>query len=72
MMKFDNMNLKAEIVRKFGSQDRFADVLGVSKVTVNKKLNGKSQLKLDDIEQWAELLEIPVEDIGRIFFSKEC
>lgn len=71
-MKFDNMNLKAEIVRKFGSQDRFADVLGVSKVTVNKKLNGKSQLKLDDIEQWAELLEIPVEDIGRIFFSKEC
>lgn len=71
-MKFDNMNLKAEIVRKFGSQGRFADVLGVSKVTVNKKLNGKSQLKLDDIEQWAELLEIPVEDIGRIFFSKEC
>lgn len=72
MMKFDNMNLKAEIVRKFGSQDKFADVLGVTKVTVNNKLNGKSQLKLDEIDQWADLLGIPVDDIGRIFFSKKC
>ena len=71
-MKFDNMNLKAEIVRKFGSQDKFAEVLGVSKVTVNKKLNGKSQLKLDEIDHWADILGIPIEDIGRIFFSREC
>lgn len=70
-MKFDNINLKAEIVRKFGSQDKFAEALGVSVVTVNNKLNGKSQLKLDEIDQWAKLLGIPIEDIGRIFLCKE-
>lgn len=71
-MKFDNMNLKAEIIRKYGSQAKFAEVLGISKVTVNSKLNGKSQLTLNEIDHWAELLEIPVEDIGRIFLSKQC
>jgi len=70
-MKFDNINLKAEITRKFGSQEKFAEALGVSTVTVNNKLNGKSQFKLDEIDQWAKLLQISIEDIGKFFLSKE-
>lgn len=71
-MKFDNISLKAEITRKFGSQEKFAEALGVSPITVNNKLNGKSQLKLDEIDQWAQLLSIPVEDIGKVFLCREC
>jgi plasmid maintenance system antidote protein VapI len=70
-MKFDNIDLKAEITRKFGSQGKFAEALGVTEVTVNNKLNGKSQLKLDEIDQWAKLLDISIEDIGRVFLCRK-
>lgn len=69
-MKFENINLKTLIVRQYGSQGKFAQALGVSEVTVNNKLNGKSQLKLDEIDQWAQLLQVPVEDIGRVFLCR--
>lgn len=70
-MRFDNIELKSLIIRKFGTQGKFAEALGVTEVTVNNKLNGKSQLKLDEIDQWAKLLDVPVEDIGRVFLRRE-
>lgn len=70
-MRFDNIELKSLIIRKYGTQGKFAEALGVTEVTVNNKLNGKSQLKLDEIDQWAKLLEVPVEDIGRVFLRRE-
>jgi transcriptional regulator with XRE-family HTH domain len=70
-VRFDNIELKSLIIRKYGTQGKFAEALGVTEVTVNNKLNGKSQLKLDEIDQWAKLLEVPVEDIGRVFLRRE-
>lgn len=70
-MKFENIDLKTQIIRVYGSQERFAEVLGLSPVTVSNKLNGKSNLKLDEIANWAKLLQIPTEQIGQYFFCKQ-
>lgn len=71
-MKFENIDLKTRIIQVYGSQEHFAEVLGVTPATVNKKVNGKSNLKLDEIANWAKLLRIPVEQIGQYFFCKQC
>lgn len=69
-MKFENVLLKTRIIEKYGSQANFAKVLGVSPITVNKKVNGRSQMTLDDVDEWARRLQIGVDDIGKFFLQR--
>ena len=61
--------LRGRIVEKFGTQDRFADRVGISTTSMSNKLTCKTGLSQDDIIQWCSVLEIPVEDIGIYFFT---
>ena len=61
--------LRGRIVEKFGSQSKFAEFIGVSEVTVSKKMNGKVQFDQDDIVLWCDALNIPIMEAGNYFFA---
>ena len=67
---FDYEPLRRYILFKFGKIENFAEALGVSRQAVSVKLNGKSGFTQDKINEWAEVLEMPAEDIGKYFFVK--
>ncbi len=60
-MSPENRELKAEIIRKFGSQFAFSLFLGWHEARVSKVVRGR--LTLDDAtkQEWAQLLEAPVD-----------
>lgn len=66
-MKF--AKLRGRIKEKFGTESRFAEALGVSLISVSKKLTGRAGFSKKDIEKWCAALDIPVEKIGDYFFA---
>jgi hypothetical protein len=60
-----NKVLKAEIVRKFGSQFLFSVHAGIHEAEVSRVIRGRQTLSPAKQKEWAELLEIP--DPKRIF-----
>ena len=67
--QFQYNQLRGRIIAKYGSQNRFAEVLGLSKNSVSKKMSGTSGFSQKDIETWAELLDIDPADYGEYFFT---
>lgn len=61
--------LRGRIVEKFGTQDQFAEHVGISKTSMSNKMTCKTGLSQDDIIQWSNALDIPVSDIGPYFFT---
>lgn len=61
--------IRGRIVELYGSQENFAESLGLSKTSVSKKLNGISNFTQKDILEWAIKLEIPMNEIGVYFFD---
>ena len=61
--------LKGRIVEKYGSQEKFAKQIGMSKVSVSKKLNGITGFSQSDIEVWAHKLEITRDKYSEYFFA---
>lgn len=70
-MEYDYSKLRGRIIEKFGTLEKFQKRLNVSSVMVSLKINNKARFSHDDISQWAELLEIPIEDIGVYFFIRK-
>lgn len=68
-MNFEYRKLRGRIIEKFGSQGKFAEFLNVSEVTVSNKLRGVTQFSQDDIVNWCEALEIPLDEAGAYFFT---
>lgn len=61
--------LRGSIREKFGTQEAFADAIGMSHTTLSAKLNGKSEWKRQEIEDACRLLGISAEEIPLYFFS---
>ena len=68
-MPFEYRKLRGRIIEKYGSQDKFAEAIGTTSVTVSKKMTGKVQFSQDDIILWCEALDIPLMEAGPYFFS---
>lgn len=68
-MPYTYSKLKGRIVEVFGSQSVFANKLGVSKNSVSRKLNCKTEFSQRDIEEWSKLLNIQLSDYGDYFFA---
>ena len=66
-MKF--AKLRGRIKEKFGTESRFAEALGLSLISVSKKLTGRAGFSKKDIEKWCTALDIPIEEIGSYFFA---
>lgn len=67
---FDYSKLRGRIVEKCGSIEAFAQTVGISSVSMSKKLNNKTDISREDILRWAEVLDIAKENYGAYFFTK--
>lgn len=68
MTEFDYSKLRGKI-REYGTQEAFADAIGISTVTLSEKLNNKSQFTQKEINKSVEVLQIAPEDIPTYFFT---
>jgi hypothetical protein len=58
-----NQELKAEIVRRFGNQFLFATFVGAHESDVSRVIRGRRQLDDATKREWADVLQVPVEQI---------
>lgn len=61
--------LRGRIIEKYGSQEKYADVLGISANSLSKKMTGKTGFSQKDITIWADLLNIDKAEYGEYFFN---
>lgn len=63
--------LRAAMTRKGMTQEQVAEALGVTTATLNYKINNKREFKTSEVKALVDLLEIPKEDIDKIFFAND-
>ena len=66
---FDYSKLLGKIKEVYGTQEAFAEAMGVSLSAINLRLNGKVEWKAPDIAKACALLHIPLEDAHLYFFT---
>lgn len=68
---YDYSKLKGRIKEILGSQDKYAEILGVSNASVSAKLNGKVPISITEMDISIEALKISKEEIYSYFFTKK-
>lgn len=68
-MAFKYRKLRGKIVEKYGTMGEFSKVLGISDVSLSRKMNGIVAFSHNDIVKWCGLLDIEQSEIGEYFFS---
>lgn len=66
---FEYNKLRGRIVEKYRTLAHFAEVVGVSEVSMYNKIAGKTRFSQADIIRWCELLDIERDEIGSYFFA---
>ena len=61
--------LRGKIIEKYGNQEKYAEVLGISTNSLSKKMTGKTGFSQKDIVEWARLLDIDKSEYGQYFFN---
>lgn len=61
--------LRGKILEVCKTQYNFADKLGISRTSVNEKLNGKSDWSMSQVRKACEILEIKKSEIPSYFFE---
>lgn len=60
--------LKGRIVEMGMSRELLADKLGITRMSLNNKLNGKYDFKISEAGKLIEMLGIPSEEVKDYFF----
>lgn len=68
-MNYKYDRLRGRIIEKYGSQERFAETIGISSNSMSKKMNGKTGFSQRDIVKWSELLNISRSEYSEYFFN---
>lgn len=68
-MPYSYNKLRGRIVEKYGTQQKFAEKIGISENSMSLKMNGKTGFSQADMIKWGKLLDIPVEEYGKYFFA---
>ncbi len=70
-MIFDYSELCGRIVTRFGNYAKFAEAVDMSRAQLSERLRNKRYFKIDEIYNICapEILDIPVQEIGRYFFN---
>ena len=71
MNNYNYRKLRGRIREKCGTQRVFAHKINRSNTHVSNLLNNYSQFDQEDIDKSIDILEIPREEIGSYFFTKE-
>ncbi len=70
-MKFDYSKLKGKIKEKCNTQGDFCEKIGLSERTVSLKLNGARMWKNNEIISICLVLDIPLIEIPKYFFTQK-
>ena len=62
------LRLRGLIISKFGTQEKFAQAMGLSNQALSNKLSGRNKITWDDMVKINELLDIDPLDIGKFYF----
>lgn len=68
-IEFDYTLLIGRIIDMFGSQNNFAIVLGITNVSLSKKLNNVVNFTQREMLMSMKLLNIPLNLLGTYFFT---
>lgn len=68
-MHYSYDKLRGRIIEKYGSQEKFSEVIGISSNSMSKKMKGKTGFSQKDIVRWSELLDIEKGEISEYFFT---
>lgn len=71
IVSFNYRKLKGRIVEKYGTQDKFAQELGITPNTLSLKLNGKGEFSQGEIAKMSDILLIKKQDIPTYFFTQK-
>lgn len=68
-MGYSYDKLRGRIIEKYGSQEKFAEVIGISTNSLSKKMTGKTGFSQQDIVTWSAILDISKCDYSEYFFN---
>lgn len=68
-MEFDYARLRGRIREVCDTQDRFSELMGMSKATISAKLNNKSEFSQPEIVRAVKILDLRVDEISLYFFT---
>ena len=68
-MQWDYSKLRGKIKEIFGTQDAFADAIGIGRVSLSKRLNSTLEFSQDEILKSCDCLNIDYIDIPVYFFT---
>jgi len=68
-LEFDYAKLRGRIREVCETQERFSDLMGMSKPTISAKLNNKSEFTQPEIIRAVEVLSINLDEISSYFFT---
>lgn len=68
-MSFDYSKLRGKIKEVFGTQEHFANAMGMSNTSVSLKLNNQREWTQREIDKAAKLLDIEDYEITLYFFT---
>lgn len=63
--------LRGKIREVFGTQEAFAEAIGMNTVSLSQRLNGKLEWKISEIAKACEVLEIPLSENAEYFFTRK-
>lgn len=63
--------LKGRIKERFGTQDKFAEAMGINRATLSLKLNARYEWSRLEVEKACQLLDIDMSEIGAYFFTEK-
>lgn len=69
-MKWDYRKLRGKIKEVCGTQDAFAEQLGIGRVSLSQRLNNTLEFTQAEIYKACEILGIPLVDLNLFFFTK--
>lgn len=69
-VKFDYSKLRGKIKEVYKTESSFARALGISSVSLSKRLNNQIGFDSPEMHHACELLSIPLEEAPKYFFAK--
>lgn len=63
--------LRGKIREVFGTQEAFAEAIGMNTVSLSQRLNGKLEWKISEIAKACEVLGIPLLENAEYFFTRK-
>lgn len=70
-MTFDYRKLRGRIYEYYGTQEAFADEIGISANYLSMCLKNKRRFSTKSIDRMVNVLEIPASEVGTYFFKTE-